>query len=101
MGRWNGDKVYNRDGSYVTTTALNLHDDLYRKIDGLQYYQQEKGMLEVRIIKNALFTDADEERLLRSIRTKLSPSTIVALRQVEWLERKQNGKFLLLISNVE
>lgn len=101
MGRWNGDKVYNRDGSFVTTTALNLHDDLYRKIDGLQYYQREKGMLEVRIIRNALFTDADEEKLLHSIRTKLSPSSTVTVRHVEWLERKQNGKFLLLISNVE
>ncbi|GEP96915.1 phenylacetate--CoA ligase family protein [Chitinophaga cymbidii] len=101
MGRWNGDRVYNRDGSYVTTTALNLHGEIYRRIDGLQYYQPEKGVLEVRIIKNALFTDADEEQLRNLISTKLSPSSTVTVRHVEWLERKQNGKFLLLISNVE
>lgn len=101
MGRWNGDKVYNADGSYVTTTALNLHDDLYKKIDGLQYYQREKGMLEVRIIKTPQFTAVDEERLLHSIRTKLLPASTVTVRHVEWLEKKQNGKFLLLISNIE
>lgn len=101
MGRWNGERVYNRDGSYVTTTALNLHDDLYRKIDGLQYYQREKGQLEIRIIRNSAFTPADEAKLLHSISTKLSPSSTVTVRHVEWLERKQNGKFLLLISNVE
>jgi len=35
-GRWNGEKIYNSDGSFVTTTALNLHDDLYAVINGLQ-----------------------------------------------------------------
>src|SRR5690606_15009188 len=75
MGRWNGERVNNGDRTYVTTTALNLHDGLYPKIDSLQYCQREKGVLEIRVIKNALFTIADEEILLRSIKTKLSPSS--------------------------
>ena len=37
-GRWNGSKIYNADNSYVTTTALNLHNDIYTKIQGIQYF---------------------------------------------------------------
>jgi phenylacetate-CoA ligase len=100
MGRWDGEKIYNPDGTYVTTTALNLHDDLYAKIGGLQYYQREKGILDVRIIKTPQFTQHDEEKMLRTIREKLHPSAVVNIKPVERLERKQNGKFLLLISEV-
>ncbi len=36
-GRRVGDKIYKSDGSYITTTALNLHDDIYYYIKGLQW----------------------------------------------------------------
>lgn len=101
MGRWNGDKVYNHDGSFVTTTALNLHDDLYARIDGLQYSQREKGQLEVRVIKTPRFTPLDEKRLLDQVKGKLQPSAEVSLRYVEQLEHKDNGKFLLLINHIQ
>lgn len=100
MGRWDGERIYNPDSTYVTTTALNLHDDLYSKIAGLQYYQREKGFLEIRIIKTPQFTLQDEEKLLRTIRGKLHPFAVVDIKPVDRLERKPNGKFLLLISEV-
>lgn len=44
-GRWYDMKIYNEDNTFVTPTALNLHDQLYTHIEGLQYYQKHKGNL--------------------------------------------------------
>ena len=32
LGRWNGDKIFNKDGTFVTLTSLNLNNDIYTYI---------------------------------------------------------------------
>lgn len=100
LGRWQGDKVYNNDGSYVTTTALNLHDELYLAIDGLQYYQEEPGKLHVRIIPNARYNANYKSALLSHFKKILKEDTEVVIDEVQQLEKQPNGKFLLLVSKV-
>jgi len=100
-GRWNGEKIYNSDGSFVTTTALNLHDDLYSVINGLQYVQNQKGLLEVHIIKSPEFNAECEKRLLEHFRSKFKADMQITINTVDHLMLKENGKFLLLISEVK
>ena len=57
QGRWQEMKIYNKDGSFITPTALNLHDDLYNYIEGIQYNQKEMGSLQIKIIPNNDFND--------------------------------------------
>lgn len=100
-GRWSGEKIYNKDGTFITTTALNLHDDLYRVIDGLQYIQEKKGNLTVLIIKSPVFQEEHEKRILNHYRSKMNPDSIIEIEFVDHLIRQQNGKFLHIISRVE
>jgi phenylacetate-CoA ligase len=100
-GRWSGDKIFNSDGSFVTTTALNLHSDLYSMINGIQYIQESKGDLRVLVIKSSEFKDVHEIALLRHFREKLKPDTTVSIECVDRLLRQPNGKFLQLVSNVQ
>lgn len=99
LGRWNGDKIYNIDGTFVTTTALNLHSDLYDKIDGLQYRQKEKGKLEVCIIPNKEFSDKTEQELRTRYKEAFKSSTEIQINKVDQLVKQPNGKFLLLIKD--
>lgn len=101
LGRWGGDKIYNNDNTYVTTTSLNLHDDLYLSIEGLQYYQPQKGVLHVRIIPNSIFNSSFRDSILKHYKSKLNSDTMVHLDIMETLQRLPNGKFLLLISDVK
>ena len=100
LGRWGGDKIYNLDGSYVTTTALNLHNSIYEKIEGLQYYQPKKGVLDIRVIPNKNFNADVVDQLRNVISTKLSLDSVVNIVQVNSLEKNRNGKFLLLVSDI-
>jgi phenylacetate-CoA ligase len=101
QGRWSGNRIYNADGTFVTTTALNLHNDLYQVIDGLQYLQERKGELIVLVIKSPRYNPQHEASLYRHFREKLSPQTTVILRYVDQLLRKPNGKFVHILSSIE
>lgn len=100
-GRWSGDRIYNADGSFVTTTALNLHNDLYQVINGMQYLQEKMGVLTVLIVKSQLYTERHEQALVSHFKGKLALNTKVEIRYVDRLIRKPNGKFVHIISSVE
>jgi phenylacetate-CoA ligase len=99
-GRWAGDKIYGADGAFVTTTALNLHSDLYTVINGLQYIQDKKGELDVLVIKGPGYLPRHEKGLYQHFQRRLSAGTKVWIRYVDHLIRQPNGKFLLLVSKV-
>jgi len=99
-GRWSGDRIYNADGTFVTTTALNLHNDLYQVINGIQYLQERKGELVVLIVKSPAYTERHEQALVSHFQGKLAQDTNIEIRYVEHLIRKPNGKFVHIISTI-
>ena len=99
-GRWSGDRIYNADGTFVTTTALNLHNDLYRVINGMQYLQQSRGVLEVLVVKSKDYLPHHEHALYDHFKSKLGGDTTVTIRYVDKLLRKPNGKFVHIIGMV-
>lgn len=98
LGRWNGDKIYNKDGTSITLTSLNLHGDIYTHIEGLQYFQPSHGILQVRIIKSETFSVIHERQLLKEIGGKFKEDLELTLKYVDHLQFQPNGKFLQLIN---
>jgi phenylacetate-CoA ligase len=100
-GRWNGDKLFNADGTYLTTTALNLHSDLYSVINGIQYIQEKKGEIRILIIKAPQYEKRHEKALYRHFGEKFKPETEIQFEYVERLRKLPNGKFVHIISTVK
>lgn len=100
LGRWDKNIVFKGDGSQTSITALNLHDDLYEHIDGLQFVQEKKGALRVLIIKGAGFTDETASRFAAFYRDVLGKETSLSIEYVDKLIYQPNGKFLPFISKV-
>lgn len=100
QGRWNKCLIYKVDGTTTSLTALNLHDDIYTHIDGMQYIQKKKGNLIVCIIKNDRFTQADEDYLYNHIGSAMGSRSCVSIEYVEKLRFQPNGKFLPLINEL-
>jgi phenylacetate-CoA ligase len=99
-GRWQEMKIYNKDDTFVSPTALNLHNELYMHIEGLQYYQRIKGELEVLIIPNDSYNDAIKKKLIEHFQSRLHVSTKIEIVLVKKLIINPNGKFLILKSEV-
>lgn len=101
VGRWGGDRIYLDDGNYVTTTALNLHDEIYTHIDGMQYYQDRMGALEVRVVINDKWTESSAEALLKVLQEKVPANLVISLKIVKELILTKNGKYQLIIQKVK
>ncbi len=93
QGRWQEMKIYNSDGSFVTPTALNLHDELYNYINGLQYIQKEKGKLIVNLVPNNRFNDAIKSRFLNHFQQRMAPDSTINIVEVKELHKKVTGSF--------
>lgn len=100
QGRWDRNKIFLKDGSFITTTALNLHSDLLSSIDGIQYIQNDIGKLVVLIIKNNNFSESDYQALINHYKTALGRSNELEIKFVESLQKLPNGKFVNLISKL-
>jgi phenylacetate-CoA ligase len=100
-GRWSGDRIYNADGTFVTTTALNLHNELYQVINGMQYLQERKGALTVLIVKSPVYNYGHEASLYDHFQSKLHRETVVTIQYVDRLRRLPNGKFVQIISSID
>ena len=99
-GRWNKSLIYKKDGTTISTTALNLHGDFYNHIDGIQYIQEEIGKLKVLIIKNTNYSSKDEQFIMDHIGNAMGGLNYIEIKYVDKLILQPNGKFLPLVSTV-
>jgi phenylacetate-CoA ligase len=100
QGRWKGDIIYKSEGSSIATTALNLHSDLYNYIKGLQYFQNQIGKLEVRIIPEHNFSKKIEVKILDELNSKAGEGLDIDLKLVESLEYSAINKYQILIQKI-
>lgn len=100
-GRWHGDKIYKSDNTVITTTALNLHNDIYNYIKNVQYYQQEKGKLTVRVLPEKNFSEAIKENLYNELILKVGKGLEIEIKEVDQVEYTANNKFQLLIQKIK
>lgn len=100
-GRWHGDRIYKSDDSIITTTALNLHNDIYKYIQNVQYYQAEKGKLTVRVVPEKTFTAEVKEKLFNELIVKVGSGLVIDIVEVDKVEYSINNKFQLLIQKIK
>ncbi len=99
-GRWNGERIFRSDGTFVTTTALNLHHALNEVIGGMQYVQDKPGAVTVLVTPTERFHPEHQHQLLAHFQSKLGAQMAIDVRAVDRLQRLPNGKFSLVISRV-
>lgn len=96
QGRWDKNKIYLSDGSYVSITALNLHSDLYLCIEGMQYVQKKKGEFDIYLIKGNGFNTQVEQRFKEHFEQALLGKCEFKIIYTDKIPKEPNGKFLPL-----
>lgn len=96
-----GDKIYKSDGSAITTTALNLHGDIYNYIDNMQYFQDKIGELEIRVIPQKGFNTSIKNKLLNELSVKVGKNLKISIVEVENVEYTINNKCQILIQKIK
>lgn len=81
------------DGSRITITALNMHDDTFDNVRQYQFFQEAPGRAVLRVVPAAGFVArADSRRILRSLERKLAGRIAVRIAAVDAIALTGRGK---------
>jgi phenylacetate-CoA ligase len=80
------------DGSEVSWTALNMHDDTFVNVQRFQFYQDAPGKAVLRIVPADDFSDEDRNRIAKSLRRKTDGRLEIKLETLGDVALSPRGK---------
>ncbi|MFC3714011.1 hypothetical protein ACFOMD_15675 [Sphingoaurantiacus capsulatus] len=96
-----GEWIHRRDGSRVSTTALNLHDSQLANVSHLQLFQPVAGEVDVLVVPRAEVSAAMLREIEHAMRARLGADMLVRVRPVDAPQLGRNGKAQLLVRQFE
>jgi phenylacetate-CoA ligase len=81
-----------RDGSLISWTALNPHDDTFHHVRQFQFVQDTRGQARLRLVPGATFTPAHGRRIQDRLDRKLAGRLTIHLEPVDAIRPGPNGK---------
>lgn len=95
-GRWPAGDLVANDGSLVSLTALNLHDDALRHVRQFQFRQDEPGRAVLCISPADGFGRRDQERIQESLDRRLAGRVQIRVELVDTIPLTSRGKLKLV-----
>jgi phenylacetate-CoA ligase len=100
-GRWHQEMLVGKLNNLISVTALNFHTDVFDRAQQIQFYQRERGKLELRIRRKSDYTERDSRRILAALEEKIGDTMEITLSFPEEIPLSPRGKFRLVIQEVE
>ncbi|HJQ70098.1 MAG TPA: phenylacetate--CoA ligase family protein [Blastocatellia bacterium] len=100
-GRWQQEMLVGKLNNLISVTALNIHTDVFDRAQQIQFYQRERGKLELRIKRKSDYTERDSRRILAALEEKIGDTMDVTLSFPEEIPLSPRGKFRLVIQELE
>jgi len=91
-GRWPQGGLIAADGSIVTTTTLNVHDDIFEKVREYQFHQSIQGKATLCIVPTIPLDENEKQRILNSMNKRLQGQVILDLEIRTELVKTARGK---------
>jgi phenylacetate-CoA ligase len=100
-GRWHQEMLIGELDNLISVTALNVHSDVFDNVRQLQFYQREKGRVELRIMRKPAYSERDSRRILAALNEKTGDTLEVSLSFPEEIPLMPRGKFRFVIRDLE
>lgn len=88
------------DGSQISWTAINMHDDTFAQVCQFQFYQDTPGLALLRIVPAAGFGEQDRERILRNLNQKLDRRLQVSIDITDSIPLTARGKGIYVVQQI-
>lgn len=100
-GRWHQEMLIGKLDNLISMTALNVHDEAFDRVQQLQFYQCEKGKVELRIKRRPDYTERDSRRILAALEEKIGDTMEISLSFTEEIPLSPRGKFRFIVQELE
>jgi phenylacetate-coenzyme A ligase PaaK-like adenylate-forming protein len=96
-GRWHQEMLVGKLDNLISVTALNVHSDVFDNVRQLQFYQREKGKVELRIIRKPEYSERDSRRIVAALNEKIGDTLELSLSFPNEIPLMPRGKFRFVI----
>jgi len=96
-GRWPQGELIAVDGSVVTMTTLNVHDDTFRHVREYQFHQSMPGKAVLCIVPSIPLEEKEQRRIVANMNTRLQGQVVLDLEIRTELVKTPRGKQLRVI----
>lgn len=99
-GRWEQEYIVGKNGARISIAALNMHGPLFQNVTRYQYFQNEPGLLQLRLMANERFDADDERALLEAFQLRVRNELEVHAKIVDEIPLTSRGKLRRLIQDI-
>ena len=89
------------DGSEISWTALNMHDDTFLNVQQFQFRQEKPGRAALRIVPADGFNKDDADRIQRNLGRKLDRQLDFTIELVEAIPLSARGKAIYVDQRIQ
>jgi phenylacetate-CoA ligase len=88
-------------GNLVSLTALNMHTDVFDRVQQLQFRQREPGAVELWVRRGPGYAERDTRAILAALGEKMGDTMEVSVRFADEIELTERGKFRMLVQELD
>ncbi|HLG15358.1 MAG TPA: phenylacetate--CoA ligase family protein [Blastocatellia bacterium] len=100
-GRWHQEVLVGRLENLISVTALNVHTEVFDRVQQIQFYQRERGKVELRIKPRFDYSERDSRSILAALNKKIGDTMEVSLSFPDHIPLSPRGKFRLVIQDLK
>lgn len=93
--------IVSRCGRLISTTMLNMHDDVYDHIKQYQFFQNEAGRVSFRYVPRTSLTDEITADIRRRLLVKLGDDIELEMLNVPQIQLTKRGKHRALVQELK
>ena len=98
-GRWPQGWLVGIDGSVVSMTALNVHDDTLKNVSGYQFHQWVHGKTTLCVVPMIPLDEKEQKRIVTNMNKRLQGQVLLDLKVQAELVKTVRGKQPRVIQN--
>jgi phenylacetate-CoA ligase len=100
-GRWKQDMVFGRSGAKISIAALNMHGTMFANVIRYQYYQEELGKCDIKVMVSPMFTEKERFNLEVAFNKKVGNEVSFNVKIVNDIPLTSQGKLRFLESKLK
>jgi phenylacetate-CoA ligase len=95
------DMIIGELDNLISPTALNFHTDVFDRVLQVQFYQCQRGKVELRIKPRHDYSDEDSVNILAALNEKMGDTVKISLNFVDEIPLSPRGKARLVIQELK
>jgi phenylacetate-CoA ligase len=100
-GRWHQEMLVGKFNNRISMTALNVHSDIFDRVNQFQFFQNEIGKVELRLVPKTDFSQSDAAAILATFSEKMGDSVDLQLVPMDKLPLTERGKFRFIVQELK